>query len=352
MLFKRCSSLKTVIQRHLSSAKPTLYETLKVHRSSPDVFIQPAETLFVYPYRTSVFGGQIIGSAMYAAHQTLVQDFPLHSLHSYFLAAADNSSAITYTVKRLRDGKSFETRAVTARQDEKIIFESEMSFHRKEQGTLAHQAVMPDVGVIPPEQLHSTRDRFRDLLNDERLKPEFRPFVEMALEIPKRIDIRHCQPRDLLRPSPVWPARQLVWIKAIDPLPDDSHLHRSAIAYCSDRVLLTSALLPYALNVFSPRIRMQASLDHSMWFHDDFAFTTAPETQQSSTEDEFLKPVRRSVDIPPVPPKLPVRADDWLLYELECPIAANNRALTFGRVWTRNGRLVITCVQEGVIRCY
>jgi len=163
--------------------------------------------------------------------------------------------------------------------------------------------------------------------------------------MPARIDIRHCHPRDLLRPVPERPARQLIWIKAIDSLPDDSHLHRSAIAYCSDRVLLTTALLPYAINIFSPHIRMQASLDHSMWFHDDFSFDTSIQT------DDISKPIRRSADIPPIPPKTPVRADDWLLYELECPIAMNNRALTFGRIWTRNGRLIVTCAQEGVIRC-
>jgi acyl-CoA thioesterase len=164
--------------------------------------------------------------------------------------------------------------------------------------------------------------------------------------MPARIDIRHCYPRDLLRPLPEWPARQLVWIRAIDSLPDDSHLHRSAIAYCSDRVLLTTALLPYAINIFSPRIRMQATLDHSMWFHDDFSFDTSIQI------DDISKPIRRSADILPIPSKIPVRADDWLLYELECPIARNNRALTFGRIWTRNGRLIVTCAQEGVIRCY
>jgi acyl-CoA thioesterase 8 len=205
------------------------------------------------------------------------------------------------------------------------------------------------LGVVPPEQLRSTRDRLQNLLIDKRLKPELRPFVELALETPARIDIRHCQPRDLLRPTPLWPARQLVWIKAIDPLPDHSHLHRSAVAYCSDRVLLTSALLPYALNVFSPRIKMQASLDHSMWFHDDFSFDVQP---SQPTNADPSKPIRRSTDIPSLPPKSSVRADDWLLYELECPIAMNNRALTFGRIWTRNGRLVVSCAQEGVIRCY
>lgn len=182
------------------------------------------------------------------------------------------------------------------------------------------------------------------MLNDERLAKEFHPFIEFALEMPHRIDIRHCNPRDLLQPGPGWPARQLVWIKAIDPLPNDSHLHRAAVAYCSDRVLLTSALLPYAMNIFNPRIRMQASLDHSMWFHDDFSFTPTVESSEN------IEPIQRSPNMPSVPPREPVRADDWLLYELECPISRNNRALTFGRVWTRQGRLIVTCAQEGVIR--
>ena len=347
IVFTRPALLHSTLRRCLSSqTRHTLHETLKVIQTSPDVFTQPAETLFVYPHRSSVFGGQIIGSAIYAAHHTLAKDFPLHSIHSYFLRAADNSSPITYTIQRLRDGKSFEARSVTARQDNEIVFECEMSFHRHEQGSMQHQMIMPTEGVTPPEDLQSTRHRLQNLLNDERLKPEFRPFLEIALEMPARIDIRHCRPRDLLQPSPEWPARQLIWIKAIESLPDDSHLHRSAVAFCSDRVLLTTALLPYALNILHPRIKMQASLDHSMWFHDDFSFTS------STAESEPSKPLRRSADMPDVPPKnSPVRADDWLLYELECPIAMNNRALTFGRVWTRQGRLVVSCAQEGVIRC-
>lgn len=147
MLLRRVSFARTIIlYRSLSSKKFTLHETLTVQQTAPDVFVQPAESLFVYPYRTSVFGGQIIGSAVFAAQQTLVNRFPLHSLHSYFLKAADNSSPITYTVQRLRDGKSFETRSVTAQQDDQIVFQCEMSFHRKEGGGLVHQPTMPDAG--------------------------------------------------------------------------------------------------------------------------------------------------------------------------------------------------------------
>jgi acyl-CoA thioesterase II len=145
---QRYRALSSIIHRCLSSDRPTLYETLRVVESSPNVFIQPAESLFVYPHRTSVFGGQIIGSAIYAVQQTLNTNVPLHSLHAYFLAAADNTSAISYTVQRLRDGKSFQSRSVTARQDEKIIFECQMSFHRQEQGTMEHQPTMPSTGNL------------------------------------------------------------------------------------------------------------------------------------------------------------------------------------------------------------
>jgi len=194
-------------------------------------------------------------------------------------------------------------------------------------------------------------DHFQKLLHDKRLKPELKPLVERALQMPLRIDLRYCHQRDLLQPKPVWPARQFVWMKSMDPLPDEPHIHRSAVAYCSDRVLLGSAFLPYALNGYSARIKMQASLDHSMWFHDDFDFNTTDQNNLSEKTD-LTKPVRRSSDIPPIPSKVDVRADDWLLYEIECPIHMNNRAWTSGRIWTRNGRLIVTCVQEGVIRCY
>jgi acyl-CoA thioesterase II len=145
-LLKHRSLFNIFIFRCLSSNQPTLYETIKVIQSSTDVFIQPAETLFVFPNRTSVFGGQIIGSALYAAQQTVTKNYPLNSLHSYFLTAADNSSDISYTVSRLRDGKSFETRSVTARQDNRIVFECSMSFHRREKGNMEHQLPMPNTG--------------------------------------------------------------------------------------------------------------------------------------------------------------------------------------------------------------
>ncbi|CAF0798450.1 unnamed protein product [Adineta ricciae] len=344
-----CRSITT--HRHLSlNNKPTLYETLKVIESSPDVFIQPAETLFVFPNRKSVFGGQIIGSAVYAAQKTLTKDYPLHSLHSYFLTAADNSSAISYKVTRLRDGKSFETRSVTAKQDDRIVFQCAMNFHRKEKGNMEHQYSMPQIDVPPPEQLPSLQDHIQKLLEDKRLKPEMKPFVESILQMPAKIDVRYCHQRDLLQPQPVWPAKEFVWMKSVESLPDYSHIHRSAVAYCSDRVLLPTAFLPYALNGYNSRIRMQASLDHSMWFHDDFDFDTKIDSNPSE-EQSPIKPVQRSPDIPPIPPKVRVRADDWLLYELECPLHMNNRAWTSGRIWTRNGRLIVTCTQEGVIRC-
>jgi acyl-CoA thioesterase II len=142
-LLKHRPLFNNIIYRYLSSKKPTLFETLKVIETSTDVFTQPAETLYVFPHRKNVFGGQIIGSAIYAAQKTLTKNFPLHSLHSYFLTAADNLSPILYTVTRLRDGKSFETRSVTARQDDRTVFECSMNFHRKEKGNMEHQIAMP-----------------------------------------------------------------------------------------------------------------------------------------------------------------------------------------------------------------
>ena len=203
-----------------------------------------------------------------------------------------------------------------------------------------------ETDIPSPENLPSLYDHFQTLLDDKRLRPELKPLVEQSLQMPARVDVRYCHQRDLLQPQPVWPAREFVWVKSMDVLPDDPHIHRSAVAYCSDRVLLGSAFLPYALNIYNPRVKMQASLDHSMWFHDDFLFDPLP------AENENSKPVRRSSQIPPIPPQVLVRADDWLLYELECPIHRNNRAWTLGRIWTRNGRLIVTCAQEGVIRCY
>ncbi|CAF3457545.1 unnamed protein product [Rotaria socialis] len=350
-LLKCRPAYNIVHHRCLASKRPTLYETIKVIECSTDVFVQPAETLFVFPNRKSVFGGQLIGSAVYAAQKTLTKDFPLHSLHAYFLTAADNSSPITYAISRLRDGQSFETRSVTVKQDNRIVFECSMNFHKREKGDMEHQLQMPHAAVPPPEQLLSMNDHFTNLLNDTRVKPQIKPLIENALQMPARIELRYCNPRDILDPEPTWPARQFVWIKSLDPLPDYSHIHRSAVAYCSDRVLLGSAYLPYAVNGISRRIKMQASLDHSMWFHDDFIFDTEAESD-STEQNTSLKPIKRSSDIPPVPVKVHVRADDWLLYELECPIHRNNRAWNLGRVWTRNGRLIVTCAQEGVIRSY
>jgi acyl-CoA thioesterase-2 len=193
-------------------------------------------------------------------------------------------------------------------------------------------------------------DHVLKLLDDTRIRPEIKPLIAHALQIPAPIDVRHCHPRDLVEPTPVWPAREFVWMKSMDILPDDPHIHRSAVAYCSDRVLLTSAYLPYAINHYSPRIKVIASIDHSIWFHDDFSFDMADENNLSRDND-LSKLVPRSSNIPTIPSKVNVRADDWLLYELECPIQRNNRAWTLGRIWTKNGRLIATCAQEGVIRC-
>lgn len=170
----RFSSFSSFGIRRFSSNNANLLETLRVIPSERDVFIQSAESLFIYPHRRSVFGGQIIGSAIYAAQKTLTKNFPLHSIHAYFLTAADNSSDISYTIQRLRDGKSFESRSVTARQDNRIILECEMSFHRQEQGPMDHQMTMPTQGLIDTEdrEEHRSMDLFRSCSTGEaRIHP-------------------------------------------------------------------------------------------------------------------------------------------------------------------------------------
>ena len=161
--------------------------------------------------------------------------------------------------------------------------------------------------------------------------------------MPTGIDVRYCQTRDLLDPKPQWPARQYVWIKALSPLPDAPDVHQSVIAYCSDRVLLGTAYYPYPLLGFHARIKLQTSLDHSIWFHDDFSAEKTDELDRSQQ-------IQRSSDMPAIPSKVPIRADDWLLYEVECPVHRNHRAWALCRVWTRHGRHIATCTQEGLIR--
>lgn len=250
----------------------------------------------------TVFGGQVLGQSLMAASRTVVAERPVHSMHAYFLLPGEHAP-IEYSVDRVRDGRSFTTRHVVARQRERIIFEMSASFQTVDDG-IEHQFEMPE--VAGPEGLPSELDQ-RIALGD-RLPERWRI---KGLE-PHGIEYRRVEPDDLVNPA-VRPSESAIWMRAIAPLPDDPTVHRALLAYASDHGLLRAAMLPHGLSFMSGRVR-PASLDHAMWFHRDF------------------------------------RMDDWLLYTLDSPSAGGARGLCRGSLYARDGRLVASTAQEGMLR--
>jgi acyl-CoA thioesterase-2 len=250
----------------------------------------------------AVFGGQVLGQALVAASRTVDADRPVHSMHAYFLLPGEHAP-IDYAVGRVRDGGSFTTRHVVARQQERVIFELTASFQTRAEG-LDHQLSMPE--VPPPEALRSDLQRRIDL--GDRLPEHLRA---RALRL-HGIELRTVESDDLLAPQPR-SAQRSVWLRAVAPLPDDPLVHRALLAYASDNGLLPTALLPHGLTYGHPSTRL-ASLDHAMWFHRDF------------------------------------RLDDWLLYCMDSPNANGMRGLSRGSIFSRDGRLVASTAQEGMLR--
>ncbi|KAJ3014954.1 Acyl-CoA thioesterase 8 [Thoreauomyces humboldtii] len=262
-----------------------------------------------------VFGGQVVGLALSAATKTVDAKYRVHSLHCYFLLPGDNTIPIIYRVQRNRDGKSYVTRTVMAEQRGKSIFLVCVGFRHV---MTCPKYPMPD--VLPPEQLKSTEEKLQHMLEHPRVgaNPKYRQQFQMRLQDPIPIDIRDChgfqRARDLLCPTKKEP-KQYLWMRAKGKLPDDPAFHNCVAAYCSDHYLLTTSLLAHGITGFSnPRLSMLASLDHSVWFH------------------------------------APFRADEWLLYEMESSRTIAGRGLCFGRIFTRDGRLVVSTAQEGVVR--
>jgi acyl-CoA thioesterase-2 len=250
----------------------------------------------------AVFGGQVLGQSLAAASLTVGADRPVHSMHAYFLLPGEHAP-IEYSVDRVRDGRSFTTRHVVARQQERIIFEMSASFQTVDEG-VEHQFEMPKVEC--PEGLVSELEQ-RIALGD-RLPERWRV---KGLE-PHGIEYRRVEAGDLLTPE-VRPAESAIWMRAIAPLPDDPVVYRALLAYASDHGLLRAAMLPHGLSFMSGQVR-PASLDHAMWFHRDF------------------------------------RMDDWLLYVLDSPSASGARGLCRGSLYSRDGRLVASTAQEGMLR--
>jgi len=249
-----------------------------------------------------VFGGQVLGQALMAASRT-VTDRTVHSLHAYFLRRGDFKAPIIYSVDRSRDGQSFSNRRIVAIQHGEQIFNMTASFQVEERG-LEHQFEMPK--VPPPEELADSSRVHPEIL--ARL-PER---VRRLIETPRPFEFRSVQPIDLLQRQRGSPMRQ-VWFRAVSKVPEGQTINRCLLAYVSDFYLLETATLPHGISALSGRA-IVASIDHAMWFHR------------------------------------PLRVDEWLLYAVESPSASGSRGFARANVFARDGRLVASTAQEGLVR--
>ena len=251
-----------------------------------------------------VFGGQVIGQALVAATRTVGDDDrAAHSLHGYFLLPGDPQTPILYEVDRIRDGKSFTTRQVAALQHGQAIFSMGVSFHRDEPG-FSHQIEAPDVPA--PETLPSEAELVEELL------PKLPAPIQRYWQRERPVEMRPVDVRQYISKEPR-EARRSIWVRSNQSLPDDIGLHKCVLAYASDFFLLDTSLAPHGRNLFDPRM-MMASLDHSVWFHRPF------------------------------------RADEWLLYVMDSPSASGARGFCRGSIFRRDGTLVASVAQEGLIR--
>lgn len=254
----------------------------------------------MHPKSFRVYGGQVLAQAASAAQATVDSERVLHSLHAYFLRPGDSGEAIRLEVERARDGGSFNSRRVVALQRGKPILVSSMSFQTPCDG-LSFQADMPE--VPPPEALLPERQR---AIAEGHLNEDF------MITTGEDLDMRMVEPIDWFNPTQQ-AGRLHAWMKTNGSLPDDASLHRAMLVYFSDSLLLDAGLIEHGLAYQDRRLQI-ASLDHAVWFHDDF------------------------------------RADEWLLHAAEVERNSAGRTLVRGRFFTRDGRQVATLMQQGLIR--
>jgi acyl-CoA thioesterase-2 len=266
-------------------------------RTNEDIFTGPSQ----WQPHGRVFGGQVLAQSVLAAMRTVPEDRFVHSMHGYFLRPGDVALPITFSVDRIHDGRSFATRRTQAFQSGVPILSMIASFQTEDEG-IEHQATMPE-GLPDPESLPSGAETLQGIDHP----------VARAWATGRPFDMRHI-------PSPIWftvegehVPHQAVWIKAIGTLPDDPNLHRASLAYLSDYSILESVLRAHGLAWGTPGLSV-ASLDHAMWWH------------------RFG------------------RVDEWLLYVQESPNAIGGRGLSLGRIYNREGVLLASVAQEGMVR--
>ena len=277
-----------------------LLDLLKLEKIEANIFRGRSQDLGF----GAVFGGQVLGQALSAAYQTVPDGRWAHSLHAYFLRPGDATHPIVYEVDCIRDGKSFTTRRVKAIQHGRPVFNLSASFQVDEPGFDHQRAAPPD--VPGPEGIASEGALARQVADKipERIREK--------ILCRKPIEIRPVNPLNPFAPQKMAPVRY-AWFKAIDKMPDDAAAHQYLLAYASDFGLVGTSLYPHGHSFFESGMQV-ASLDHAMWFHRAF------------------------------------RMDDWMLYVTESPSAQKARGLNFGHIYTRDGALVASVAQEGLIR--
>ena len=283
----------------MSEYKPKLIDLLDLEQIEINLFRGQSHKTGA----PSVFGGQVLGQALMAASRT-VENYHVHSLHSYFLRGGDMQAPIIYDVDRIRDGRSFCTRRVVAIQHGRPIFNMSASFQKDEEG-YEHQAEMPD--VPGPEGLKSDREVKEEILSSKG--KAFNPYIMPDWPI----DVRRVEDTLPTKKPKIHPPIQHVWFKVRDSLPDDRVIHKCTTAYASDLNLLSTATQPHGISYMAGNVRL-ATIDHSMWFHRPF------------------------------------KADEWLLYAMDSPSASGSRGFSRGLIFNQEGKLVISCTQEGLMR--
>src|SRR5450759_2727801 len=282
----------------MSEALDGLIDLLNLEQIEADIFRGRSPD----DRRQGVVGGQVAVQALVAAGRTVPADRPVHSLHAYFIRPGDPAVPLVYIVDRLRDGRSFTTRRVSAIQHGKTIFALSASFHHFEPGP-AHAAPMPE--VPPPDSITPLAQRMEQLLGPDARELFSRNPIDLRIAGPLTYEAE--------RDPALRTDHSMVWLRADGELPDDPLLHVCLMTYASDMTLLDSVLLQHGLSWADGRTT-GASLDHAMWFHRPF------------------------------------RADRWLLYAQDSPVAGGARGLARGEVFTSDGELVVSVVQEGLIR--